>query len=115
MFGKQVDIENSTLSGGLAANRSGAIRMCGSTIGVSVTITGATRLINAGDPGVNACTPNTITGTFILTGNTGGLDAIGNHITGITIINGNSGPGAFPGDNTPRISGNTSTAAIHGP
>ena len=110
-----MDIENSTINSGLLAVQSRAIRMCSSTIGGDVTITGATGLVNIGDPGVNACTPNTITGTFMLTGNTGGLDAIGNHITGVTIINGNSGPGAFPGDTTPRISGNTSTATIHGP
>jgi hypothetical protein len=94
--GASLDIENSTISGPLAATGAASVRICGSTINGSVDIEQSTGLVIVGDP-ADGCAPNTITGSLILHGNTGGLVAIGNRVSGATSISGNSGPGPFPG------------------
>ena len=109
--GGAIDIENSTLTRGFSAVNSGAVRLCGSNVKPSFSVTGATGLVNVGNPGADACKSNTFTGALTLVKNTGGLGAIGNVITGVSVITGNSGAGAYPGDNNPRVSDNTSTAA----
>jgi hypothetical protein len=94
--GAAIDIENSTVSGPLAATGAAAVRICGSTINGSVDIEQSTGLVIVGDP-ADECAPNTITGSLILHNNTGGVVATGNTVSGATSISGNSGPGPFPG------------------
>ncbi|MDP9072609.1 MAG: hypothetical protein M3N98_00295, partial [Actinomycetota bacterium] len=103
--GASIDIENSTIGGGLVAGLGpGAVRVCGSRLGGAATVAGDGRLVVIGDPGDAACRPNRIGGTLLLMNNTGGVEAIGNDVATVTASN-NSGPGPYPGDPT-TIGGN---------
>jgi hypothetical protein len=101
-----LDLEGATVNGAVLANGgSGAIRICGSSIGGAVEVENQTALVIVGDPGDARCAPNTIGAALELKGNTGGVEAINNHVHGSLLISNNSGPGPFPGDPT-TISGN---------
>nr|MDQ6948061.1 hypothetical protein [Actinomycetota bacterium] len=100
-----LDVEHSTIAS-LVATRPAALRVCASTLRGSLSVTGATVFVLVGDRGEDGCRPNTIGGSLVLTGNTGGLEAIGNHVAGAVVNIGNSGAGAFPEDNSPEVSDN---------
>jgi len=104
--GAALDVENSTIGGGVNGNDPGALRVCSTTMTGGLVVSGSTGFVLVGDGGDDACNPNTIGGTLNLQNNKGGLEAIGNHVNGTVIITGNSGTGAFPEDSAPDFSAN---------
>jgi hypothetical protein len=101
-----LDLEGANVTGAvLATGGSGVIRICNSTIGGTVDLENVTALVIVGDPGDARCAPNTIGGSLVLKGNSGGVEALNNHVHGSVLASKNSGPGPFPGDPT-TISGN---------
>jgi hypothetical protein len=104
--GGALDIEDSTVGGTVSAMGPTALRMCGTSTVGSTSVSNATGFVLIGDTGKNACAVNTIGGAFSLQNNHGGVTAKGNHVRGSVSAAGNTGPGAFPGDTSPDISGN---------
>ncbi|MDP9073432.1 MAG: Ig-like domain-containing protein, partial [Actinomycetota bacterium] len=103
--GGSVDIENSTVAS-LSAVGPGALRVCGSTVNGSVSVTQALGFVLIGDPGDDGCAANTIGGTVVVQDNHHGVEVIGNHVPAPVVAGANSGAGAFPEDTKPDISGN---------
>jgi YVTN family beta-propeller protein len=101
--GGALDVENSTMAA-LIANRPAGVRVCASTVRGSLDVSSATGFVLLGDQGDDGCGPNRIGGSLVLTGNTGGLEAIGNLVVGALVNVRNSGAGAFPEDNGPEVS-----------
>jgi uncharacterized repeat protein (TIGR01451 family) len=104
--GAAVDLEGATIDGPIdATDAPSAFRLCGSTVGGSVSVSNATGFVLVGDPGDDACPVNTIHGSLSLKNNTHGVEAIGNHVSGAVLASGNSGAGPFADDTGPDISG----------
>jgi hypothetical protein len=99
-----LDVENSTIDGSFAS-AGGALRVCGSTIDGSASIANSSGLVVFGDTGDAQCAVNKVGGSFAITNNKNGVEAINNTVGGSFASSGNSGPGPFPGDPT-TISGN---------
>jgi hypothetical protein len=87
--GAVLDLENSTVTGSITANKPAGFRMCGSTTG-GVSVSGATGFVLIGDP-ANNCPANTITAGLTVANNTAGLVVIGNTIAASITAYGNSG------------------------
>lgn len=102
--GAILDVENSTVSGSISANKPAGFRMCGSHTG-TVLVTGATGFVLIGDP-ANNCPSNVIAGNITAVNNTHGLVIIGNQYSGSFTVSGNSGAGPLPGEGSPVVSGN---------
>src|SRR5205807_755161 len=83
-------------SGQLSASGAAALRLCGATISGSVSVSGTTGLVLAGDGGDDgqpACAGNTLKGSVSLSGNSGGIEAGGNKVSGSVSVTGNPGTG----------------------
>jgi hypothetical protein len=103
--GASIDVEGSTIRGGISADGGGGtIRICATTTTGAVSAQRMTGLVIVGDPGDAACQPNRIGGSLVLQNNTGGVEAINNTVARLVVAN-NSGPGPYPGDPT-TITGN---------
>jgi hypothetical protein len=102
--GGALDLENSTVTGSVGAGATG-LRICGTSIGGSLSVGSSAGLVVIGDTGDAQCAVNTIGGSIAVQSNTHGVELIGNTYGGAIATSGNSGPGPFPGDAT-TISGN---------
>ena len=86
--GAQVDIENSTIKGGVTLSGSGAARFCHTTMS-SLTVASAKDYVMVGDPSVG-CPGNVINGGASITSNKGGGSLISNKITGSIAVTNNT-------------------------
>ncbi len=103
--GGRVDVENSTVSSAIAASGPGALRVCASTVGGQVVITGATGFVLVGDS-PDGCAPNTVSGALAVANNKHGVQVIANHVMGQVVASGNCGSGPFPADSSALVTGN---------
>jgi uncharacterized repeat protein (TIGR01451 family) len=91
--GETVDIESSTVNGSITANKAAIVRMCGTSTS-SVSVHNSTGFVLVGDA-AHGCAPNTLSGSLVVTNNTGGVDVIGNRVSGAVAMSGNTGTGPF--------------------
>ncbi|MEA2298039.1 MAG: hypothetical protein QOF77_975 [Solirubrobacteraceae bacterium] len=104
--GAALDVEGSTISGGVRVSAGAGMRVCASRTRGSISVGGARGFVLIGDSGDDGCLPNTVGGSLRLAGNTHGLEVIGNAVRGGLRASRNSGRGAFPSDRAPEVSGN---------
>jgi hypothetical protein len=114
--GTSVLIVNATIGSGVTATNPGAIAICGSTLRLTLNISGANGFVLVGDPGDDGCAANTIASAVSLTDNTKGLDLRSNTLRSTVTVNNNAGGGPFPIDANPVVAANkvSSTLACTG-
>jgi hypothetical protein len=103
--GGSLDVENSTVAGSIAAaDGASGLRICGTSIVGSVTVSQAAGLVVIGDPAIE-CAPNIATNLVVIH-NENGVEVVDNTVQHL-VASGNSGPGPYPGDVT-TVTGNHS-------
>jgi len=96
-------LRDAHVNGSVTVQPGGALDIENSTIVGSLGATGPSGFVLVGDSGDDGCAPDSIGGSLILSGNSGGLEAIGNQVGGtVTNVN-NSGAGAFAEDTSPEV------------
>jgi uncharacterized repeat protein (TIGR01451 family) len=105
--GASVVLVNSSVRGSLSATRPGSVAVCNTTIGGNVRISRATGFVLLGDPGDDACGPDTVHGSVNLSSNHGGVEVGHDQIGGNTSVKGTTGTGPFPDDGGTEIEGNS--------
>lgn len=103
--GGTLDLQNATVLGSIISVRAATLRLCGSHVGGSVAVFNSVGFVLIGDP-TNGCGANTVTGSLIAIGNTGGLVVVGNLYHGALLATANRGAGPLPGESAPVVSGN---------
>jgi hypothetical protein len=107
-------LSNSTVGGSITSTGATAFQLCGSRITGGVSVSGTTGQVriggDAGDPG--PCAPNTIGGSVSLTGNTNGVDLVGNRIGGGVSARNNAGAVPLSEDASVEIESNRIVGAL---
>lgn len=96
--------------GSISTTDGGAVTICGSTIGINVTVVGTTGPVligSMGDAG-SGCSGNRIAGAFTVRNNLGGLEIAANDVVGETTVNDNV-TAAHPGT---EIAGNSFSGTL---
>ena len=104
--GGYLDVEGSSISMSIVASSPGAIRVCGSVVKGSVTVTSSAGFVLVGDPAGHGCATNTIGGALMLMGNHHGVVAVNNKVAMAVVNSGSSGTGVFQYDTAPVVTGN---------
>lgn len=86
--GAGLDVESSTVQGGIAAHGAGLLQVCGSKTG-SINASGASGATIIGDP-ADGCAANKISGGLVAANNTGGGTIVNNAISGSWTITNNT-------------------------
>jgi hypothetical protein len=113
--GGALSLNGTTLSSTLTATGATALRFCGAAITGSVSVSGTTGLVMAGDGGDEgqpACAGNTLKSRLSLRSNLGGFEVAGNKVTGSASATGNTGTGPYWQDAAPEIEGNSIASSL---
>ena len=111
--GAAVHISDSTVHGGIISNGAASVRLCGSQVGGSVSVSDSTGFVLIGDPGDDACPGNTIGGSVTLGGNHGGAEIITNKTGGTVTVTGTTGTGPFGEDDRAEIEANAIAGGLN--
>jgi 5'-nucleotidase len=91
--GGALDLQGGVVAGPVKATNAGVVRICGTNVTGSLTITGSTGLVNVGgETDAGPCAGNWIIGPVQLKDNKAGVEASGNSVNGSFTVTGNTGP-----------------------
>lgn len=87
--GAVLDLENSTVTGSISANRPASVRICGSHTG-SITVASSRGFVLIGDP-ADGCAANTVDGSILVSSSTHGVVIVKNTVSSTVSAPGASG------------------------